>query len=304
MRDDNSQAHLDIVYDGPALAEGSMNVRDLAPAMMAIDGFFDAANRLTNGERAKVNVNVRATSANSFHVFFEVAQSLEAADVLKANIGDFLTTAKDLKELLIGGSVSVGGGIIWLIKRLRGRKPQVEKVNEDLYKLTVDDETYNVPMQLLRAYQNAEIRRNIQGMVRPVKEPGIDYFKLQESNQTVQEVTKDDVDAFDVPEHEELILDEESRHAFSIVSLVFKENNKWRLTDGANTYSVLMKDEAFQQMVDANSVAFAKGDVLVCDLRTIQWQVEAGVGVKTEYEVTKVVQHRTARQLSFLNKAP
>ena len=301
MNDDNSQARLDIVYDGPALVDGSMNVRDLAPAMLAIGGFFDAANRVTNGARAKVNVNVRATSASSFHILFEVAQSLEATDVLKADISDFLTTAKDLKDLLIGGSV--GGGIIWLIKRLRGRKPQVEKINEDLYKLTVDDETYEVSMQLLRAYQDVETRRNIQYMVRPVKEPGIDRFMLRESDQTVQEVTKDDVDAFDVPEHEELILDEVSRHAFSIVSLVFKENNKWRLTDGANTYSVLMKDEAFQQMVDTNGVAFAKGDVLVCDLRTIQWQVEAGVGVETEYEVTKVVQHRTARQMSFLDEA-
>lgn len=301
MNDDNSQARLDIVYDGPALSDGSMNVRDLAPAMLAIGGFFDAANRVTNGERAKVNVNVRATSASSFHILFEVAQSLEATDVLKADISDFLTTAKDLKDLLIGGSV--GGGIIWLIKLLRGRKYQVEKINEDLYKLTVNDETYEVSMQLLRVCQDVETRRNIQYMVRPVKEPGIDRFMLRESDQVVQEVTKDDVDAFDVPEHEELILDEVSRHAFSIVSLVFKENNKWRLTDGANTYSVLMKDEAFQQMVDTNSVAFAKGDVLVCDLRTIQWQVEAGVGVKTEYEVTKVVQHRTARQLSFLDEA-
>ena len=302
MRDDNSQARLDIVYDGPALADGSMNVRDLAPAMMAIGGFFEAANRVTNGDSAKVNVNVRATSAGSFHVLFEVAQSLGEADILKADIGDFLTTAKDLKELLIGGSIGVGGGIIWLIKRLRGRKPQVEKINEDLYKLTVEDETYEVPMQLLRAYQNAEIRRNCQGMVRPVKEPGIDRLMLRESDQTAQEVTKDDVDAFDVPEHEELILDKVSRHAFSIVSLVFKENNKWRLTDGPNKYSVLMKDKAFQQRVDNNRVAFAKGDVLVCDLRTIQWQVEAGV--KSEYEVIQVVQHRTARQLSFLDEAP
>ena len=302
MNDDNSQARLDIVYDGPALVDGSMNVRDLAPAMMAIGGFFEAANRVTNGERAKVNVNVRATSAGSFHVLFEVAQSLEATDVLKADIGDFLTTANTLKALLIGGG-GAAGGIFALIKWLRGRRPQITKVNEDLYDVTVDGETYKVPLQLLRLYQNAEILRNIQYMVRPVKEPGIDRFMLRESDQVVQEVTKDDVDAFDVPEHEELILDEVSRHAFSIVSLVFKENNKWRLTDGANTYSVLMKDEAFQQMVDTNSVAFAKGDVLVCDLRTIQWQVEAGVGVKTEYEVIQVVQHRTARQLSFLDEA-
>ena len=85
------------------------------------------------------------------------------------------------------------------------------------------------------------------------------------------------------------------RYAFSIVSLAFKEDNKWRLTDGQNTFSVLMKDEAFQYKVDNNDIAFAKGDVLVCDLRTVQWQVEDGV--KSEYEVVRVVTHRSARQL-------
>lgn len=93
----------------------------------------------------------------------------------------------------------------------------------------------------------------------------------------------------------DLILDEVRQYAFSIVSLAFKEDNKWRLTDGQNTFSVSMKDETFQHRVDNNDVAFAKGDVLVCDLRTIQWQVEEGV--KSEYEVVRVVAHRPARQL-------
>ena len=85
----------------------------------------------------------------------------------------------------------------------------------------------------------------------------------------------------------------------TLPSLAFRENNKWRLTDGHNIFSVSMKDEAFQLRVDNNHVAFAKGDVLVCDLRTIQWQVEDGV--KSEYEVVRVVSHRPARQLSFLD---
>ena len=298
MVNDSSQARLDIAYDGPALADGSMNVRDLAPAMMAIGGFFEAANRVANGDRASVSVNVRATSASSFHVFFEVVQNLEATDVLKADIGDFISTANALKALLLGGG-GAATGIFALIKWLRGRKPQLRKINEDLYEFTVDGETYEVPMQLLRLYQDAAIRRNIRDMVRPVREPGIESFMLREGGQTVHEVAKDDLDAFEVPEYQEEILDEVRRHAFSIISLAFRENNKWRLTDGHNIFSVSMKDEAFQLRVDNNHVAFAKGDVLVCDLRTIQWQVEDGV--KSEYEVVRVVSHRPARQLSFLN---
>ena len=298
MTNDNSQARLDMVYDGPALADGSMNVRDLAPAMMAVGGFFEAANRVANAERASVSVNVRAISAGSFDVFFEVVQNLESTDVLKADIGDFISTANALKALLLGGG-GAATGIFALIKWLRGRTPQVRKISEDLYELTVDGETYEVPMQLLRLYQDVEVRRNIRDMVRPVKEPGIEVFMLREGGQTVQEVTKDDIDAFEVPEYQELILDDIRQYAFSIVSLAFKENNKWRLTDGRNTFPVSMKDEAFQQRVDNNHVAFAKGDVLVCDLRTIQWQVEDGV--KSEYEVIRVVNHRPARQMSFFD---
>ena len=154
------------------------------------------------------------SSAGSFHIFFEVVQNLQAMEVLRADIGDFLTTANALKALLVGGG-GLAGGIFALIKRLRGRKPHLTKINESLYTFTVDDETYEVPIELLRLYQDAAVRRNIQDMVKPVKEPGIDRFMLREAGRTIQEVTKSDVEAFDVPEYQDLLLDEERRHAFS-----------------------------------------------------------------------------------------
>ena len=300
MVNGNPQAQFDLAYDGPALAEGSMNVRDLAPAMMAVGGFFEAANRIANGERTSVSVNVRATSASSFHILFEVIQNFQASGILEAEIGEILTTANTLKALLIGGGVGGVHGIIGLLKWLRGRKPKVKKINENLYTLTLDSETYEVPIALLRMYQDVTVRRNIQDMMKPVKESGIDRVMLSEAGQIIQEITKDDVDAFDVPEYEDLILDEVRQQAFSIISLAFKEKNKWRLTDGQNTIPVSMKDDVFQRKVDNNAIAFAKGDVLVCELRTIQWQVEDGV--KSEYEVIRVVSHRPARQMSLFDE--
>ena len=83
------------------------------------------------------------------------------------------------------------------------------------------------------------------------------------------------------------------------MSLAFKEGNRWRLTDGQNTFSVQVNDEDFLRRVDANQVSFAKGDVLICKLRTKQWQVEDGV--RSEYELVEVVEHRSARQLPLFN---
>ena len=123
-----------------------MNVRDLAPALMAVGSFFDEANRIANGDHASISVNVQATSPGSFEIAFEVIQNVGATNTFQAGVGDFISTAADLKELLIGGSVTATAGIIWLIKTLRGRTPHVEKINTELYKFTVDDETYDVPL--------------------------------------------------------------------------------------------------------------------------------------------------------------
>ena len=286
----NRQTSFDIVYDGPAVADGSMNVRDLAPAMLGVGTLFEAANNITNGQRARVNINVRATSPGSFHILYEVIQATMPQSIDTS----LLITAIQLKELLVG-SIIVAGGLFGIIKWVNRRKPKLNKINDELYTLVIDDETYELPFELLRLYQDGSIRHAIADIVHPVKEQGIDRIRILDNKQVIQEVAKNDVDAFDVPESQEQLLDETRRQAFSIIGLSFKEDNKWRLTDGENTFSVSMKDVAFQRRVDNNQVAFAKGDILICDLRTIQWQVEGGI--KTEYEVIKVVHHKPARQL-------
>lgn len=287
---DNRQTSFDIVYDGPAVADGSMNVRDLAPAMLGVGILFEAANNITNGQRARVNINVRATSPGSFHILYEVIQATMPQSIDTS----LLITAIQLKELLVG-SIIVAGGLFGIIKWVNRRKPKLNKINDELYTLVIDDESYELPFELLRLYQDSSIRHAIADIVHPVKEQGIDHIRILDNKQVIQEVAKNDVDAFDVPESQEQLLDETRRQAFSIIGLSFKEDNKWRLTDGENTFSVSMKDVAFQRRVDNNQVAFAKGDILICDLRTIQWQVEGGI--KTEYEVITIVNHKPARQL-------
>ncbi len=290
----SQEAQFGLVYDGPAVADGVMNVRDLAPAMLAVGTLFEAANTRLNGPGTTVNVNVKATAAGSFEVSYAVVQAVSDQTPLK-----LLQTAVDLKEYIVGGSgASLAGGLFWLMRRLRNRKPQVEQVNAGLYRLIVDGETFECPIELLRLYQDIGVRMSIAEIVKPVWNEGISALEVRDQGRTIQRVTKEDLPYFDVADAE-LLTDQTRRLAFSIISLAFREGNKWRLSDGSATYSVTMSDGAFQKRVDANGVAFAKGDVLVCELRTMQWQIAEGV--RSEYEVVQVVEHRPVRQMSLFD---
>ena len=70
-----SKTKFSIAYDGPALHDGAMDVRDLAPALLAVGQLFDAANNILNSDHTKVSVNVTATGDGSFEVFLELAQT-------------------------------------------------------------------------------------------------------------------------------------------------------------------------------------------------------------------------------------
>lgn len=85
---------------------------------------------------------------------------------------------------------------------------------------------------------------------------------------------------------------------FSIHSLSFKEDNKWRLSDGTNTFFVTIRDDGFLRKVNENLVSFAKGDILKVNLLVRTWSVQDGI--KTDYEVLEVLDHKSAaKQLSF-----
>jgi hypothetical protein len=86
--------------------------------------------------------------------------------------------------------------------------------------------------------------------------------------------------------------------AFSIVSLAFKEDNKWRMSDGSSTISATISDTEFLHAVNNDLESFSKGDSLVCRVWVRQWQTSNGT--RTEYEVVKVARHlRAARQISL-----
>lgn len=291
-----SKASFTIAYDGPALRDGAMDVRDLAPALLAVGQLFDAANSVLNGDNARVNVQVTATGQGSFEIVFDLLQTLPQ-QLVGIFSGEVVTAALNLKELIV--SAGGMGGLVWLIKYLRGRKiERSEQLSESMIRLTIEGESIEVPITLLRLYQDIAVRTALQRVVdEPLKREGIDVFEIRENKRPIISVFQSEAIYFAKPElADEVLIQATRRSAFSIISLAFKEDNKWRLFDGNTQISALIEDQSFLQRVDANQIAFAKGDILLCDVRVTQKRT--GEGLRTEYVVEQVIEHRpAARQL-------
>ncbi len=78
-----------------------MDVRDLAPAMLALGQLFDAANSPLNGDSARVGVHVKATELGLFQITFEVLQT-NGALLVSLLSGPTVTAAANLVGLVIG----------------------------------------------------------------------------------------------------------------------------------------------------------------------------------------------------------
>jgi hypothetical protein len=91
------------------------------------------------------------------------------------------------------------------------------------------------------------------------------------------------------PETEELD-DRTTKASLQLVSVAFKDDNKWRFYDGTTQFYAAILDDRFVHRVQSGEENFAAGDILTVMIRKRQW-LEADV-MKAEHEVIEVLSHR------------
>ena len=203
--------------------------------------------------------------------------------------GDGVSAIVNLKELIIGG-----GGLFWLIKTLRGRRissrSDSPRPGPGEVVIVLDDGTeLRVPSDTIQLYQSVSIRRKARDVITPLSRDGVDEVRFESDREVTIALGPDDAPAFDVPEEgEAVLLDEETVLVVAIATAAFVEGNKWRLTEGDQTYHAAIEDEAFLARIEAGE-AFRKGDMLRCRMRVVQSRREGGL--HTERSVIEVLEH-------------
>lgn len=311
MTDMTATAEFSIKYDGPALASHQMDVRELAPALLALSTLLEEANRVVYPESPPVRVNVRGSfQSGSFKIDLSVLQTVRE-QLVAILTGPDATAAANLFGI-IGGIGLVGGaaagGLIGLIKFLKGRKPTSIRFENDqaIFEIIVDERTevFVTDLVATRLYQSKIVRQSLARVVKPLEQAGVDVFMAGHNDHIEVTVLKEDVPAFLAAGNDAEVVSDtiNEGNLLQLESPVFKDGNKWRFTDGTNTFYAEIADEEFLEKVETGEARFGKGDVLIVDLRKIQSIADSGL--KTEYIVARVREHRAPLQGRLFGVSP
>lgn len=304
-----SEAHFTLVFRGPAVENGEIDVQDFAPALLSIGDLLQSANEVINGTAAKVAVKVRATSEGSFEVDLALWQQiLDSIFNYAQSHKDGIAAAQELADLVlkVGGAVSgvvatTGGGLFALLKWLKGRKPEkVEYKENGTVTLQIGDNYFVTNKRTVELAENVAVRNHAKRLVSTLQREGITSIAARQSDGKEISLSKEDVPSFEISDDQEEELSDVTRPmVLQIISLSFKEENKWRLTDGGEPFTASIEDIDFLNKIANNEITFGKNDYLICEVR--EKQLRTDKGLKKERTIVRVIEHKAAaRQLKLI----
>lgn len=284
------KASFQLRFCGSAVEDGGMDVAQLAPALLSIGNLIKIANTEINGRESAVSIKIEAFKKGSFGIDFAVFTN-GVHSVLKFFGSVEICGAMNLLATLgiVGGS-----GLITLIKWIKGRRIRSVRENDETAIFTLENgDTKEVKRNVLVLYRNVDVRQGLEDSLSvPLTNKGIDSIEISNDIEETIVIGKNESEFFRAPELESSELDESIYEVWvQPINVAFKENNKWRFSDGQFTFYASMSDKTFMDKVN-DDLAIAAGDMFKVKIK--RTQRESAQGLSTDYEVLHVLEHRQA----------
>lgn len=306
IKNEMSFASFQVVYDGPILQNNEMDVYDLAPALLAFGQLMEETGSVLYGEKFRITVQVKASfKTGCFGIEMIAAAKNQFLDLFGNSSAAALATCLGLLGL---NARNAGESILDFIIWLKNRKiTSTEKIiDSNNIRVFVDNEHFVIEEQALVLLRNKKIREAFEKIItKPLSREGIDTFAITHVGSVDDKiflVNKQDSIYFSVPNIEDESLNEyESIVSLQIINACFQDGNKWKFTDGVQSFYADIDDQKFVEQVNGNEISFAKDDILKVRLHHTQWLTEKGI--KSEYSIAEVLEHRSGqRQIDlFIN---
>ncbi|KQU44182.1 hypothetical protein ASG84_12725 [Rhodococcus sp. Leaf278] len=294
-----------VKYDGEALADHRMNVRTLAPALLALGDAFDATARLlgpeTVGDKTVPSLQITATREGSFDIDL-VLSVLTSSDVETATAN----------LAYVGGTLwAVVKGAIKLRQWLRNsRGVTLERTDSADGRGTItyidqNGTSITVPAGTDLVIRDPAFRAAVDSFTAPLDQDGIDTLEIDSTRSEVDPETivirDEDRPAYRF-EQVERLLDSSVRTTTVRVETVQLNQNtsrKWRFSEDGETFTAKVTDDRFLLGVSSGARPVGADDKLTVEIeeRTIR---RASGGVRIDRTIQRVVDvERAERQSEF-----
>jgi hypothetical protein len=283
-----------IKYDGEAFSDHTIDVNDLAPALLALGDLMQEANRIANHDTSKISIKVKATETGCFQISIQAIQDIYTNSIAVL-AGEKVTALANLTSIL-WWATAAGGGLFLLIKRLRGKKAlKARETDAGEIEIETDSGVVRISKLEWEMYQSPQVRKAVYGILKPLEKSGVEKVDFINSEEKIVTVTKSEA-AFYVPPAEQIepLPEIPPRETYvNVVHMWFRGGNKWKFSEGGkggNEWSAEIKDQKFIEELLKGQRTIGANDFL--KVRVKQTQYREGSTILSEYEILEVLEHK------------
>lgn len=294
MANDIEKETIQISYGGDALKDGSMDIIEFAPVLIALDDLFDETNKYMTHGGDKITLKIKSEIKKGSFEF--------SIEIIKSTYQQLIDTFSGKEITALANILSILGlsafGLIQLIKKSKGEKPiNIIHIDNSVKIEFMNQQSIIVDKSVNDIFNNPRARDAVVRIVQPLGKRGFDNINFKYRGKQTASIKKDEANYFKpLIEQGKDVISEEER-IFHIVSLSFMEGNKWRLSDGKTTIYVSILDDDFLRKIKIGEILFGNNDYIKVKLRIRQWY--EGNDLKANYEIVKVLKHSNNPQSTF-----
>lgn len=298
----SSRAKFSVIYDGIDLKSGQMDVKVLAPALLALGELCERAHKVTNKNDQDVKVLVNSDfKAGSFEIIFDIILPLvvEAQNLFRTSE---YKSAKEILEILgfIVGPTGVTATLYGFIKWLQGRRITKREIKGDNINIVTGDnsqiiisrDTYNLA-------NDKKTRKLVAETVRPLAYSGVNSFRTQNGGKECIHITKKDINSYIFDSEEEIIKEEKQEMILQVdTPFLTDSDKKWRFSQIGQKGRIIapITDEKYLSDVDNGTRVFRKG-IRIRALILRKEVLQPNDEIRVEYEIVQVLEHDPERLL-------